>query len=358
MTAPFHAPRSTTTAAEGHAPGNDGAPLLDVRDLRVVIPSRLGDVQAVRNVSFRIERGERVAILGESGCGKTMTALSLLGLQPSHARISGTIAFDGHELDPSAAQDIERTIRKRTGIVFQDSLSSLNPVARIGTQLMETLLLRGVPRAQADEQAVRMLAHVGMPDPEARMRNFPHELSGGMRQRVMISMALLARPALLVADEPTTALDMTVQAQVVDLIRTVQTETGMALLLITHDLAMAAELCDRAVVMYAGYVVEDLPMRRLLRGPSHPYARALLGAMPRLDTPRDARLQSIDGELPSARESFVACPFLPRCGLAADQCARGVPPVDRMADAHSVRCVRAHLAAAPVSVPAHSAAVS
>jgi len=321
--------------------GADPGRLLELRGLRVAIPSVLGDVHAVRNVSLGIARGERVAILGESGCGKTMTALSLLGLQPSHACVAGSMSFDGQAVDPADPDDIERTVRGRTGVVFQDSLSSLNPVTRIGTQLTETLLLRGVSHAEAREEAVRMLAHVGMPDPAARMRNFPHELSGGMRQRVMISMALLTRPALLVADEPTTALDATVQAQVVDLIRKVQAETGMALLLITHDLAMAAELCDRAVVMYAGYVVEDLPMQDLLRGPTHPYARALLGAMPSLDTPRSARLQAIEGELPSPRQTFVDCPFRPRCAFAAPECERGVPPVDHLSDGHMIRCVRA-----------------
>jgi len=323
----------------GESPESPEAMLLDVCDLSVVMPHRLGDVHAVRNFSFRMHPGERVAILGESGCGKTMTALALLGLLPASARIAGTMQFEGTEVDLGRPEHIDDLVRRRSGIVFQDSLSSLNPIARIGTQLEETLLLRGHSRQEAYEASVRVLARVGMPDPAARMRSYPHELSGGMRQRVMISMALLAKPALLIADEPTTALDSTVQAQVIDLIRSVQAETAMGLLLITHDLAMAAELCERAIVMYAGYVVEDVPMSTLLRGSAHPYARALLAAMPRLSTPRNIPLNTIEGELPSTRETFSACPFHSRCAFRDAQCMVELPPIRALGSRHIVRCV-------------------
>ena len=332
---------------QGDEPGASWEPcgdmLLDVCNLSVVMPHRLGDIHAVRNFSLRMRPGERVAILGESGCGKTMTALALLGLLPASARIAGTMRFEGTEVDLGRPEHIDALVRRRSGIVFQDSLSSLNPIARIGTQLEETLLLRGHTRHEAYEASVRVLARVGMPDPAARMRSYPHELSGGMRQRVMISMALLAKPSLLIADEPTTALDSTVQAQVIDLIRSVQAENEMGLLLITHDLAMAAELCERAIVMYAGYVVEDVPMSVLLRGSAHPYAQALLAAMPRLGTPRNVPLNTIDGELPSTRETFDACPFSSSCAFRDEQCMVGLPPIRALGLHRMVRCVHPRL---------------
>jgi peptide/nickel transport system ATP-binding protein len=322
--------------------------LLELARLAVDLPHPQGDVHAVRDVSLTVAAGERVAILGESGCGKTMTALALLGLLPPQACVSGAMRFEGSEVRLADDRDIAARVRPRASIVFQDSLSCLNPVTRIGTQLIEGLLLAGWTRGDARAEAARVLTHVGMPDAQARLESFPHELSGGMRQRVMIAMALLGKPALFVADEPTTALDTTVQAQVIDLIRGVQAETGMGLLLITHDLAMAAELCDRAIVMYAGYVVEDLPMRTLLARPAHPYAQALLAAMPRLDTPRTQDLDTIAGELPSAREGFGHCPFAARCRYRDDACMDGVPATSAIAAGHVVRCVH------PFSGAAHS----
>ena len=313
--------------------------LLEVCSLSVQMATSSGDIHAVRNFSLRMRSGERVAILGESGCGKTMTALALLGLLPTSARIAGTMRFEGEQVDIGNPEQIDNLVRRRSGIVFQDSLSSLNPISSIGTQLEEVLLLRGHTRHAAYKEAVRMLSRVGLPDPEARMKSYPHELSGGMRQRVMISMALLAKPALLIADEPTTALDLTVQAQVIDLIRSVQSETAMGLLLITHDLAMAAELCERAIVMYAGYVVEDVPMSTLLYGPAHPYTKALLAAMPRLSSPRHVRLKTIDGELPSTRGELNYCPFSSRCAFQDDQCMLELPPIQELGLMHSLRCV-------------------
>jgi oligopeptide/dipeptide ABC transporter ATP-binding protein len=314
--------------------------MLALSDLAVKLPGGKGDIHAVRNVSLSIEQGERVAIIGESGSGKTMTALAMLGLQPPHAMVSGALRFRDTFMRFGDGYDTSAAIRRHAGIVFQDSLSTLNPVMRIGTQLIEVLRLRNWSRRDALAEAVRVLGRVGVPDAASRMRSYPHELSGGMRQRVMITMALLGKPLLMVADEPTTALDTTIQAQVIDLIRDVQRETGMALLLITHDLAMAAEVCERAVVMYGGYVVEDLPMMELLAAPRHPYTRALLKAMPMLDSPRAMRLEAIAGEPPSARDPLACCPFAPRCPAVAEPCEHGVPKLEVLGDGHTIRCVR------------------
>ena len=312
-------------------------PLLQVRNLSVSIPRFGSTVHAVRDVSLKIGKGERVAILGESGSGKTMTALTLVGLQPSHARLAGTVTLADRTFG-LAEPGYGVHARRHAAVVFQDSLSALNPIARIGTQLMEVLVLRGRSKRAAHEEAVMTLDKVGVPDARRRMDSYPHELSGGMRQRVMICMALLAKPSLLIADEPTTALDTTVQAQVIDLILELQAETNMGMMLITHDLAMAAEVCDRAVLMYAGYVVEDLPMADLRDLTRHPYTRALHGAMPRLNQPRDQELEAIDGEPPPGTTLFDACPFLPRCRSADDACRNGVPPLEKVGEAHHVRC--------------------
>ena len=315
------------------------APLLRVEHLCVTIPSAAGPIHAVRDVSFSIHPGERVAILGESGSGKTMTALSLLGLQPPQARVSGALTFKGRSRKLGPHTDAAAPVLADAGVIFQDSLSSLNPISRIGTQLIERLTLRGWKAGAARSEAARVLRHVGVADADARMDAYPHELSGGMRQRVMITMALLAKPSLLVADEPTTALDTTVQAQVIDLVRMLQAENGMSLLLITHDLAMAAEVCDRAVVMYAGYVVEDVPMAELLRRPRHPYAAALLGSLPRLDAPAGEPLEAIEGEPASALGHFACCPFMQRCRHADPRCDGAVPALQAVTALHSSRCV-------------------
>ncbi|MBM3346591.1 MAG: ABC transporter ATP-binding protein, partial [Betaproteobacteria bacterium] len=321
-------------------PERSQAPLLAVERLAVTIPGNAGPIHAVRDVSFSVRASERIAILGESGSGKTMTALSLLGLQPPTARVSGALIYKGRRIELGADPHAAAPVLADAGVIFQDSLSSLNPIVRVGNQLIERLTLRGWDKRAARAEAVRVLSHVGVADADARMNAYPHELSGGMRQRVMITMALLAQPALLVADEPTTALDTTVQAQVIDLIRMLQAENAMGLVLITHDLAMAAEVCDRAVVMYAGYVVEDLPMVELLRRPRHPYAAALLDSMPRLDSPADTPLEMIQGEPASALGHFAGCPFRPRCTYGEAACDGEVPPLQAVAPAQFTRCTQ------------------
>ena len=314
-------------------------PLLSVDRVRVTIPTRRGEVYAVREASFRVARGEKIAILGESGSGKSLTVNSIVGLQPPTAEVAGSVTLDGTTVDLTDAKAVRNHLLRNMSLVFQDSQSSLNPTQRIGTQLLEVLLVRGVRGKSAWTRCVEMLNYVGVSEQQRRMRNYPHELSGGMRQRVMIAMALLAEPKVLIADEPTTALDTTIQAQVIDLIQRIQAETSMSLIMITHDVALAAEVCDRAVVMYGGYVVEDVPVASLASGDRHPYTQALLSAMPTLDADRDAVLSSIKGEPPSATTVFAGCPFAARCSEAVDECRDGLPPIREIESGHHTRCL-------------------
>lgn len=318
---------------------HDDTPLLKVEGLKVSIPTRRGEVMAVRDVSFEVGRGEKVAILGESGSGKSMTVTSVIGLQTNTANVSGRAELDGVSVDLSSTRQVNDHLRRDISIVFQDSLSSLNPTQKIGTQLLEVLLLRSTRGKKAWERCVQTLKYVGVSDQERRMRSYPHQLSGGMRQRVMIAMALLADPKLLIADEPTTALDTTIEAQVIDLIQRIQKETGMSLVMITHDVALAAEFCDRALVMYGGYVVEDVPMSDLGGPSAHPYTKALLSAMPTLDADRATALTSIPGEPPSAMSTFAGCPFVARCSEVTEACHQGLPELRRVALRHQVRCI-------------------
>jgi peptide/nickel transport system ATP-binding protein len=319
---------------------NAEAPLLEVEHLAVVIPTSRGDVHAVRDISFTLRRGEHVALLGESGSGKTMLAMTLLGLQPGHAKITGTVKMNGQVVPLGDEAGTDAVVRRLSNVVFQDSLSALNPTRRIGRQLTEVLRLRGVGRAKAVAEAQDMLARVGLTDVKKRMKAYPHELSGGMRQRVMIAMALLARPALLFADEPTTALDVTVQAQVVELIKEIQAETGLALLLITHDIGLAAEVAERALVMYAGRLVEDGPMEDTVRNALHPYTSALIASTPRMDSDRELPLVTIDGEPPAPVADLPGCHFYDRCPIRMDACATGDLQMRSPSPNRVARCVR------------------
>jgi len=324
-------------------------PLLEVENLAVVIPTSQGDVHAVRDVSFTLRRGERVALLGESGSGKTMLVMTLLGLQPPGARVTGTVLLDGQVVPLGDEDGTDAVVRRAANVVFQDSLSALNPTKRIGRQLAEVLRLRGVSRGEAAAAAEDMLVKVGITDAHQRMRAYPHELSGGMRQRVMIAMALLARPALLFADEPTTALDVTVQAQVVELIKQIQSETDLALLLITHDISLAAEVADRAMVMYAGRLVEDSPMTDVVRAGLHPYTQALMASTPRMDSDRTLPLVTIDGEPPAPAADLPGCHFYDRCSVRLDECRVGDLAMRSPGPNRSARCTRVE-AAVPVGV--------
>ena len=302
------------------------SPILRVQDLRVAFATDEGVVRAVDGVSFDIEPGQVVAIVGESGCGKSVTAQTLIGLTRSpNATISGTATFDGRDLVTMPDEQLREIRGERIAMVFQDPMTSLNPVYRVGDQIAEAIRAhRDVSRKDALARAVELLHSVGIPNPERRVRDYPHEFSGGMRQRVMIAMALALEPELLIADEPTTALDVTIQAQILSLLRTLNREKNVSVLLITHDLGVVADLADKVVVMYAGQVVEEAPLEDLFYRPRHPYTWGLLGSIARLDEPRPDRLPQIPGHPPSLLDPPGGCRFAARCAYAFDDCSR--PP--------------------------------
>ena len=309
-----------------------GTPLLDVRDLRVAFSRGGGSREqglAVDGVSFHLERGKTLCLVGESGCGKSVTALSLLRLLPSPPSriLSGSVFFDGEDLLALPEKELRRIRGNRAGMVFQDPMTSLNPVMRVGEQMTEGLRRhRGLSARQAEEAAVAMLGKVGIPAPEQRVRDFPHQMSGGMRQRVMIGMALACDPVLLVADEPTTALDVTVQKQILGLMRSLIDSSGSALLLITHDLGIVAHVADEVAVMYAGRIVEEGASEDVLGSPAHPYTRGLLHSRPGAGE-RKARLDAIPGVVPDLWSRPSGCAFHPRCGEAFERCALEMPPL-------------------------------
>lgn len=317
-------------------------PLLEVTDLRTHFHTRSGVYRAVDGVSFSVERGETLGIVGESGSGKSVTCYSLMGLvpQPPGRIASGRALFDGTDLlhcPPAAARAIRG---KRIAMIFQDPMTSLNPYLRIDEQLIEPLLIHEpISRADALARARAMLEEVGINDAARRLRQYPHEFSGGMRQRVMIAMALITHPELLIADEPTTALDVTVQAQILELIKKLQRQHGMAVIFITHDLAVVSGLCDRVQVMYAGRIVERAPTRTLFTTPRHPYTQALQRSIPALQ-PKGEALYSIPGLPPDLSKPLAGCPFAPRCESATDAC-RGEPVALAPIQAgHETACLR------------------
>jgi oligopeptide/dipeptide ABC transporter ATP-binding protein len=299
--------------------------------------------RAVDGVSFDVHRGKTLGIVGESGCGKSVTAFSIIRLLPQpHGRIvSGSILFEGTDLAQASEAHLHRIRGGRIGMVFQEPLSALNPVQTIGRQLMEVLLLhKSITKQEALKQAVALLGKVGIPSPEIRIGEYPHQLSGGMRQRVVIAMALSCNPAVLIADEPTTALDVTVQAQILELMRSLQEELGMAIVLITHDLGVIAQVCDDVVVMYAGQIAEQGSVDAIFRRPMHPYTRGLLASIPRLTTLRKSRLPTIEGSVPGLHEMPPGCRYQNRCPYAQPRCAEERPPLDAVEDRHAVSCVR------------------
>jgi oligopeptide transport system ATP-binding protein len=318
-----------------------GRPLLRVEHLSTSFSTRAGPIRAVDDVSFDLRAGEALGIVGESGSGKSVLARSLLRLTPHRTGIEtrGRITFDGVDLVGLAERDLDRIRGARIGMVFQDPLSSLNPTLTIGYQLSEGLILHeNLRKADARARSIELLDSVGIPDAEARMSTYPHELSGGMRQRVMIAMAISCRPELLIADEPTTALDVTTQAQVIELLLRLRRTTGCALILISHDLGLVAGVVDRVAVMYAGRVVESGPMNVILGSPEHPYTLALLRSIPRLDRPRPDRLLAIDGVPPDPVRRASGCAFHPRCPLAMDVCRTETPALEPLVGDHAVAC--------------------
>ena len=321
-----------------------GAPLLEISDLHVVFSGSDGRrTFAVDGVSFSIERGRTLGIVGESGCGKSVTSLAVMGLLPKgSAEVSGQVRFDGLDLLQQPGRVMRDLRGNRLAMIFQEPMTSLNPSYTVGNQIMEAIVRhRDVSRKEAAGRAVEMLRRVRIPNPEARFHDYPHRLSGGMRQRVMIAMALACDPQLLIADEPTTALDVTIQAQILDLMRKLREESGAAIILITHDLGVVAEVCDEVVVMYAGQVVERAPVRELFRFPQHPYTVGLLGALPRLDR-RRPRLAAIEGTVPNMMAPPQGCRFAARCPFAIAKCAE-MPPLEAVEPGHLTRCWRAPL---------------
>jgi peptide/nickel transport system ATP-binding protein len=318
-------------------------PLLSVRGLSVGFETDDGLVRAVDGVSFDVPTGRTLGLVGESGCGKSVTALSLLRLlpQPMGRILAGEIRFQGRDLLRLPIEAMHGIRGGQIGMVFQEPLTALNPVHPIGRQLSEVLLLhQRATKQDALRQSVEILGRVGIPSPEIRVGEYPHQLSGGMRQRVVIAMALACQPQLLIADEPTTALDVTIQAQILTLIKDLQREMGMAVILITHDLGVIAETCDDVLVMYAGRVAEQAPVGELFRRPAHPYTRGLLASIPRLTSPRKTRLPVIEGMVPGLRDLPPGCRFANRCPHAQPRCAAGTPPLEPVAAGHAVSCFR------------------
>ncbi|MEV0698390.1 ABC transporter ATP-binding protein [Saccharopolyspora sp. NPDC050389] len=315
--------------------------LLEVRDLSVVF-ARKGEppMTAVDGISFDVEPGRTVGLVGESGCGKSVTSLAIMGLLPSTgAEVSGTINFDGTDLLQLSGRELDQRRGSDLSMVFQDPLTSLNPVVPIGLQVSEVIERhRGLPRKEAMPEAEDLLKRVGIPDPRRRLKEYPHQLSGGMRQRALIAMALACKPRLLIADEPTTALDVTIQAQILSLLAELVAETDTALIMITHDLGVVAGLCDEVNVLYAGRVVERAARHELFARPRHPYTAGLLASIPRLDSPRGQRLSPIKGSISDNIPWDAGCAFCPRCPNAQDVCEQQTPDVSIDVGARLLRC--------------------
>jgi len=321
------------------------ASLLEIEGLKTHFFTRDGVVRAVDGVSFSVAPGETLAVVGESGCGKSVTSLSILRLiaSPPGRIVEGSIRFQGQDLLALSERGMRDIRGNEISMIFQEPMTSLNPVLSVGRQITETLTLhRGLSREAAKARAIEMLRLVGIPEPASRLRQYPHEFSGGMRQRVMIAMALACDPKLLIADEPTTALDVTVQAQILDLMRQLKARTGTAIILITHSLGVVAEMAQRVIVMYGGRKVEEAPVGALFATPRHPYTRALLSSVPRLRSSLagngKARLAEIAGVVPSLKEAIPGCIFAPRCRHASEPCRQSYPPLEQKAAGHWVAC--------------------
>ena len=328
-------------------------PLLEVKDLRTWFFTRSGTGKAVDGVSFTLNEGESLGLLGESGCGKSVTSLSLLRLVPRPAGriVAGEVLFQGRDLLKISEQEMRRVRGKQIAMILQDPLSTLNPVFTIGNQVAEPLRVHGiVPRSGLWERVAKLLSLVRIPAPESRLKDYPHQFSGGMRQRVVGAIAISAGPKVLIADEPTTSLDVTIQAQYLRLLKELQRESNLSIIYITHDLGTLARICDRVAVMYAGKIVEQLTVEKLFERPAHPYTEALLQSIPRMDR-KVHRFQSIEGSPPLVYDLPPGCAFAPRCPKVKDICRSESPPITSLDPNHSVACwlhVKDHHESAPV----------
>ncbi|MBS0452184.1 MAG: ABC transporter ATP-binding protein [Proteobacteria bacterium] len=315
--------------------------LLEVNDLHIRLQTQRGPADAVRGISFDLARGETLGIVGESGCGKSITVQSLMGLLPSTAHVGGSIRFDGQELVGLHEREMCRIRGNRIGMIFQEPMTALNPVHTIARQVSEPLRLhRGLSAADARKEALALLDRVGIPDAASRLDAYPHQFSGGQRQRIGIAMALACSPDLLIADEPTTALDVTIQKQILELIQGLVAERGMALILISHDLGVIAQSVSKMLVMYGGSIVESGPTAAVFAGREHPYTQGLFAARPALNAPRGQRLATIRGSVPELVDLPPGCPFAGRCQFTADSCHNIRPEATQLAHGHKVRCIR------------------
>lgn len=315
--------------------------ILEVKDLRTRFHIAEGTVHAVNGVSFHLNEGQTIAVVGESGCGKSVTMMSILHLlaTPPAEISNGQVLYRGQNLLQISESEMERLRGSEIAMIFQDPMTSLNPVLTIGRQLTEPLRVHlGMNQQTARKRSIELLEHVGISDAARRLNDYPHQFSGGMRQRVMIAMALACSPVILIADEPTTALDVTIQAQIVELVQRLRAELSMAVIWITHDLGVVAEIAERVLVMYAGYIVEEAVVDDLYEDPRHPYTMALLAALPRIDRRRDRRLHSIPGAPPNLLVEPKGCPFAARCELVIDHCRAEMPPLIQVEQNHNAAC--------------------
>ena len=328
----------TFTADNGQGRG----PILEVRDLEVEFSVDDGKIKVLDGVSFQVAPGQTLGIVGESGCGKSVTSLAIMGLLPRpHGQVvAGSIRFQGEELLSLPPDQMYKVRGNRISMIFQEPMTALNPVQTVGAQLMEVFSLHrpDFSKAERREAAIAMLQKVGIPEPAQRFAVYPHNLSGGMRQRVMIAMALACEPDLLICDEPTTALDVTIQAQILDLMKALQAQTGMAIIFITHDLGVVAELCDEVVVMYAGRAVERADIFELFDHPRHPYTHGLMASIPRLEDVPKSLLKTIKGQVPALHEMPAGCRFSNRCPHATEICVGTIPVTEQLTDRHAVAC--------------------
>ena len=315
--------------------------ILDVQGLETTFKTPDGVIHAVNGVSFGLAEGETLGVVGESGCGKSVTMLSMMGLIPTPPGkiVAGKANFMGQDLLKMSKEEMRSIRGAQIAMVFQDPMTSLNPVLTVGRQLQEALMLHlGMSTKQAQERAAELLTMVGIPNAKDRLSDYPHQFSGGMRQRVMIAMALSCSPQVLIADEPTTALDVTIQAQITELVKKLRDELGMAIIWITHDLGIVAGLAQRVIVMYGGYIIEESPVTELYANPEHPYTIGLLGSLPRIDADQEDKLYSIDGLPPMLLEKPTYCPFAPRCKWAMEHCWKENPPLLEVGPSHRAAC--------------------